>query len=177
MQSHVFQPLGMTNTGPDLANVADARRTQFYESDATGKFIVAPKVDCSSKWPSGGFLSTAEDLVRFGSAMVKPGFLQTNSGKMLFTSQTTTDGKPTHYGVGWFVGRTILYHGGDSIGGTSVLLLLPASHAAVAIVTNRGHLAIDDAPGRRSVTSKSDLNLVVLAQDLARQFASLFRDR
>jgi CubicO group peptidase (beta-lactamase class C family) len=173
MQSNVFLPLGLTNTGPDVADATDPRRTQFYESDAAGKFIVAPAVDSSYKWPSGGFLSTAEDLTRFGSALLQPGFLRADSLRMLFTSQTTTDGQPTHYGVGWFVGRTLLYHNGDSVGGTSVLLLQPASHTVVAIVCNRGHFVFGGTPGSPVITQKADLNLTATAQMLAQDFAPL----
>jgi len=162
MQANVLQPLSLTNTGPDLAGVTDPRRTQFYETDAAGNFIVAPPVDCSYKWPSGGFLSTAGDIARFGSAMSRPGFLQTNTLQILFTSQTAltaTNSRPTHYGIGWFVGRTILYHGGDSIGGTSMLLLLPARHTVVAILCNRGHLTFSGTPAHPVITPKTDLNL------------------
>jgi serine beta-lactamase-like protein LACTB, mitochondrial len=174
MQDNVFTPLGMTNTRPDLADVADPQRARFYETNTSGTFVVAPQVDCSYKWPSGGFLSTAEDLVRFGSAHLLPGFLKPESRKMLFTSQKTLDGTLTHYGVGWFVGRTLLYHKGDSIGGTSVLLLLPASRIVVAIVSNRGSLVFGDDAGRQLVSQHSDLNLVATAQKLANAFAPLF---
>lgn len=63
-------------------------------------FQVAPPVDNSYKWAGGGFLSSAEDLVRFGSALLGPGFLQQVSLDLLFTSQRTKDGQPTGYGVG-----------------------------------------------------------------------------
>jgi CubicO group peptidase (beta-lactamase class C family) len=174
MESNVFKPLEMTHTGPDLAGVADLNRAHFYEMDSSGKFIIAPKVDCSSKWPSGGILSTAEDLARFGSAISKSGFLKTESLKLLFTSQTTSDGKPTHYGVGWFLGQTLRYHEGDSIGGTSVLLLLPSFGTVVAIVSNRGHLVFNREFTHPAVTQKADLNMVKTAQKIAKTFAPLF---
>jgi serine beta-lactamase-like protein LACTB, mitochondrial len=173
MEDNVFKPLGMTNTRPDLAGVADPQRTQFYEEDSSGKFVTAPQVDCSYKWPSGGFLSTAEDLVRFGSAQLRPGFLKPESHKMIFTSQMTSEGVRTHYGVGWFVGHNILYHGGDSVGGTSILLMLPVSHTVVAIVSNKGHLVIDSAAGRPSSTQEASLDKVMAAtaKKLANAFA------
>ena len=116
MEDNVIKPLGLTNTCPDLAGVSDPQRTQFYETDPSGRFSVAPPVNLSFVWPAGGFLSTAEDLVRFGSAHLKRGFLKPESLRLLFCSQMTSAGTPTHYGVGWFVGRDVLHHGGDSIG-------------------------------------------------------------
>jgi serine beta-lactamase-like protein LACTB, mitochondrial len=173
MEDKVFKPLGMTNTGPDLAGAADPCRADFYETDASGKFIVAPRVDMSSKWPSGGLLSTADDLVLFGSALLRPGFLKPASAKLLFASQTTTDGKPVHYGVGWFIGRSIVYHGGDSVGGTSVLMLHPASRTAVAILCNKGHIILDTQSKPPVMTQKSDLSLITTAQKIAQTFAPL----
>jgi serine beta-lactamase-like protein LACTB len=173
MADNVFKPLGLTNTGPDLAGAADPQRTQFYERDSSDQFIPAPPVDSSYKWPSGGFLSTSEDLVRFGSALLRPGFLKPETRRMLFTSQATLDGKLTHYGVGWFVGQGVLFHEGDAIGGTAVLLLHPVSRTVVAIVCNRGNLVIGGSPDHPSMTQQPDLNLVATAVKLAKAFAPL----
>jgi len=156
MEGNVIVPLGMRNTRPDRTGVADSMRAQFYEVDANGSFVIAPMVDSSYKWPSGGYLSTAEDMARCGSAVLKPGFLKSESLQFLFISQRTNSGKITHYGAGWFVGRTILYHGGDSVGGTSVLLLRPSSKTVVAIAANRGHLTIGRASNSFSPANAAD---------------------
>ena len=147
MQSNVLQPFGLTNTVPDHAHVADPHRSQFYECDPAGNPVIAPPLDVSYKWPSGGFLSTAIDLVKFGSAMVAPRVLKPETHQLLFTSQTNSLGEPTHYGVGWFVGKTTLYHDGDSVGGNAVLLILPSAHVVVALAANRGHSAISEENG------------------------------
>jgi serine beta-lactamase-like protein LACTB len=172
METAVFKPLGMTNTRPDLAGVVDPQRTQFYETDAAGKFITAPKVDLSYAWPSGGFLSTSEDLARFGSAFLQPDFLKPESRRLLFISQKTSDGKLTHYGVGWFVGK-VAYHGGDSVGGTAILMLDPASRTVVAILSNRGHLAFGSENGRVKLVKLAD-GLVFNREKIAVQIIKLF---
>jgi serine beta-lactamase-like protein LACTB len=141
MDENVIHPLGLTHTRPDRKGVLDPDCTLFYESDAQGKFVVAPTVDNSHKWAGGGYLSTPEDLVRFGSALLQPGFLQDKSLALLFTPQKTSDGKPTVYGIGWFIdedphGHRILWHTGGSIGGTSVLLLHPETRTVFALVCN-----------------------------------------
>jgi serine beta-lactamase-like protein LACTB, mitochondrial len=172
MEAAVFQPLGMVHTRPDLAGVVDPSRTQFYETDAAGKFITAPKVDLSYAWPSGGFLSTSEDLARFGSALLQPGFLKQESRRLLFISQKTIDGKPTHYGVGWYVGK-VAFHGGDSIGGSSILLLDTSTRTVVAILTNRGHLALDNENGRIKLSKLAD-GLAFNREKIALQIVKLF---
>lgn len=175
MTEQVFRPLNLTNTIPDLADVTDPQRTHFYEEDVAGNFIPAPQVDSSYKWPSGGFLSTAEDLANFGSAMLKPGFLKPQSLKLLFTSQKTLDGTPTKYGLGWFIGRTVLYHEGDAVGGTSVLFLHPSSHIVVAIIGNRGSFIFNRDIPYLFASRKTDLHIaeVTAALKIIKIFASL----
>jgi CubicO group peptidase (beta-lactamase class C family) len=143
MEKNVLQPLGMTHTRADRKGVVDPDCTQFYQNDAQGKFVVAPTVDNSYKWAGGGYLSTPEDLVRFGSALLQPGFLKDTSLDLLFTPQKTSDGKPTPYGIGWVIsqdalGHRVLWHTGGSIGGTSVLVLHPETKTVFALVCNHG---------------------------------------
>jgi len=150
MEQNVFRPLEMKHTAPDLAGRDNADRTHFYLVKTGGSFETAPAVDNSYKWAGGGFLSTPEDLVRFGLAMLHPGFLKPESLKTMFTSQTNTIGKATGYGVGWFVrqdrsGHRVFMHSGGSVGGTSVLLLYPDSGVVLAMTSNCSSSPFDKA--------------------------------
>jgi CubicO group peptidase (beta-lactamase class C family) len=126
---------------PDDAQREIAERTQFYQRGDDGDFVPGPAVDNSYKWAGGGFLSTPEDLVRFGSALLQPGFLKRESLIQLFTSQKTRGGKETGYGIGWSIardtaGHVIYFHTGGSVGGSSVLLLHPESRTVLAMTAN-----------------------------------------
>lgn len=142
MQENVLKPLGMTHTHAERKDTPDPECTQFYRNGATpGKFVPEPSVDNSYKWAGGGYVSTPEDLVRFGSALLEPAFLSAKSLALLFTSQRTADGKPTGYGMGWFIredsrGHRILIHTGGSIGGTSFLMLHPETKTVLALACN-----------------------------------------
>jgi serine beta-lactamase-like protein LACTB, mitochondrial len=141
MQRHVFTPLGLIDTMPDENSEIIEQRSRFYDLNKNGADENAPYVDNSYKWAGGGFLSTPEDLVRFGLALLHPGFLTEDSLRLLFTSQKTTSGKETGYGIGWFVGKSqsgqrIYQHSGGSVGGTSQLILYPDSGVVVALTTN-----------------------------------------
>src|SRR6185503_14734213 len=102
MSRHVFKPLHMTSTAPDRNDSLIPNRTRFYDRGAAGAYVPSPIVDNSYKWGGGGFISTAEDLVRFGSAMLGPGLLKGATLELLFTAQHTTAGEETPYGIGWF---------------------------------------------------------------------------
>jgi serine beta-lactamase-like protein LACTB, mitochondrial len=141
MQKHVFTPMGLVHTTADQNTEIIEQRSRFYELDPAGHQENAPYVDNSYKWAGGGFISTAEDLVRFGSQLLQPGFLKAQTLQTMFTPQKTNSGEPIEYGVGWFIhksqsGKLIYEHSGGSVGGTSQLILYPESHIVVALVTN-----------------------------------------
>jgi serine beta-lactamase-like protein LACTB, mitochondrial len=156
MRKQVFAPLGMIHTAPDRNDSLIPDRTRFYDRDSAGRFAVARPVDNSYKWAGGGFVSTAEDLVKFGSALLQPGFLKAGTLELLFTSQRTAAGEPTGYGIGWFVttdslGHRWVFHGGGSVGGTTAFGVDRDSRVVVAILSNlteaplpRGILAVFD---------------------------------
>jgi CubicO group peptidase (beta-lactamase class C family) len=146
ISAHVFRPLGLAHTAPDRADSVIPDRTQFYDADSTGAYHVAPQVDNSYKWAGGGFVSTAEDLVKFGSALVAPGFLRPETLDLLFTTQRTSAGAETGYGIGWFLradslGHRWAFHGGSAVGGTAVFGLDRDARVVVAVLTN-----LSDAP-------------------------------
>ena len=102
MQRTVFGPAGMTHTGPDDAAAIVPGRAHFYtRDDETWTIVNAGFVDNSVKWAGGGFVSTAEDLVAFGNALLEGRLLKPETLRLLWTSQKTVDGKDTDYGMGW----------------------------------------------------------------------------
>ena len=151
MSRHVFKPLRMTATAPDKNDSLIPNRTRFYDRNIEGLYALSQPVDNSYKWGGGGFLSTAEDLVRFGSALLGPGFLKGATLELLFTPQHTTAGEATPYGIGWFVakdslGHRYVYHGGGSVGGTTAFGVDRDSRVVFALVTNLSDARL--APGR-----------------------------
>ena len=155
MQEKVFDPLGMNETYADDPRWIIPDRTRFYGTLSDGRVVNAPFVDNSYKWAGGGFISSVEDLVRFGSAHLEPGFLSQQALDLLFTSQRTSDGEETGYGIGWRVltfgelfpensdmrsspmaRLAVMQHGGSSVGGRAILLLIPEERMVVAALVN-----------------------------------------
>ena len=141
VQNQVFAPLQMKETVVDSVQAIVPNRTGFYLRNSSGELVNAPYMDISDRLPAGGFLSTSEDLVRFGSAMLVDGFLKAETRTLLFTSQKTADGKETGVGLGWRIakdaqGRRILHHGGESMGGRAFLLIYPEQKIVVAMLAN-----------------------------------------
>ena len=167
MQTLVFGPLGMTSTSPDRVEDIIPGRTRYYErtgGQATyrirkssrgngerGALLNAPYTDNSNKFPSGGYITTPDDLVTFGSAHLQPGFLKAETLRQLFTSQKTADGKATGYGMNWVIGADhdgvpTLRHTGSSVGGNSIILMYPKQKLVLAIQTNLTDSQLGEVP-------------------------------
>ncbi len=149
VQEFVFDPLGMENTYTDYVDSLIPFRTRFYTRSAVGKMIHAPMVDNSYKWAGGGFLSTTEDLVRFGNAHLPGGFLQDSTLKRWITPQRLEDGTSTNYGMGWRsgidgYGKPWYGHSGGSVGGVTQLLIYPKEEIVVAVLTNKSPVDYGD---------------------------------
>jgi CubicO group peptidase (beta-lactamase class C family) len=117
-------------------------RARFYtRADSVSPIVNAAWVDNSNKWAGGGFISTTQDLARFGQAMLDARILKRSTIDMLWTTQHTTAGTPTGYGIGWAVntdsaGRRSVSHSGGSVGGTALIVVYPKEQMVFAFLFN-----------------------------------------
>lgn len=150
MHENVFRPLGMRHTVADHTDSIIFGRTGFYVRNDDRQIVNAPYVDNSYKWAGGGFLSTPEDLLRFAYAHMTPGFLKPETVELMWTSQKTTAGEETDYGIGWSTGdrnsRRFVGHGGGSVGGSCSLFILRDDGVAVALTTNISSAGFSGVP-------------------------------
>jgi len=93
----VLRPLGLRNTRLDDGR---ATSTALYEVTSNRDAVAAPRVDLSNRFPSGGYLSSAEDLARFGSMVADSSFLTPPVQRMFFQTGRA-GGVSTSYGLGW----------------------------------------------------------------------------
>lgn len=140
MRERVLQPAGMTETVAEHTDSLIGHRGSQYVRGEDGRLLNAPWVDNSNKWAGGGYLSTAPDLVRYGSAYLDGSLLRPETVDLLWTSQKNTAGEDIGYGIGWFTGtrdgRRQVWHTGGAVGGSTMLLILPDERIVVAILTN-----------------------------------------
>ena len=144
----VLAPLRMTRTRLDEGGRIG--RARFYEVTSSRGAVPAPPIDLSDRFPSGGFLSTAEDLARFGIGITSRAFLSARTQSVLFTSQKTAAGQPTGYGLGFELGESpvgrVVGHTGNVVGGTSFIFVHPRSRVVVAMTTNIGFVTVARPP-------------------------------
>ena len=142
----------MTHTVPEFADSIIPFRARFYtRSDTIGPVINAQYVDNSYKWAGGGFLSTTEDLSHLGQLLLDGKLLKPATRDLWWTSQKTTDGKDTGYGIGWSVttdstGRVRVGHTGGAMGGTASLQIFPKEKLVIALLVNSDYTFISATP-------------------------------
>lgn len=145
----VFGPAGMRATVAERSDSTISALAAGYNLTPNGPQL-APRTDLSDRWPSGGFLSTAHDVARFGTRSVHGDWLSPRVRALLFTSMQLSDGQPTGVGFGWRVGadsagRVIYHHGGASTGGRAMLVVWRDQPLVVAITTNLSAARITEA--------------------------------
>jgi serine beta-lactamase-like protein LACTB len=154
MREAVLAPAHMSAT--TRATAPRATRATFYEAKDGGGVRLAPPIDLSDRLPAGGFLSTADDLARFGVALADGRLVSRQKAGMMFTSQRTTTGEETGYGLGFelqpsplglFVGHT-----GAVAGGTAGLLIHVKTGTVLALTSNLGYATAVSPPSPKPGT-------------------------
>jgi serine beta-lactamase-like protein LACTB, mitochondrial len=140
---HVLKPAGMAHTLVD--NVFDIlpHRARGYQK-VSGEVKNAVLMDSSYKIPGGGYVTTAEDLVRFAQALLDGKLLKPGSVAQMWTA-TKVSGKDG-YGLGFEVleGGKFVMHTGAQSGTTTELLIIPQAHSALAVLANMNNVQIRD---------------------------------
>ncbi|XP_032871029.1 serine beta-lactamase-like protein LACTB, mitochondrial [Amblyraja radiata] len=149
----LFNDLDMLRTVPDEHEPIIYNRARYYVYNEKGRLVNSPYVDSSYKWAGGGFLSTVQDLLKFGNVMLYSsqveeegqqtlllGYLRPATMSMIWSPVERTElswDRDGSYAMGWGVVeegqqwgqcrrlRQYLTHTGGSVGASSVLLILP----------------------------------------------------
>jgi serine beta-lactamase-like protein LACTB len=148
MREAVLAPAHMRET--TLASAPRAVRATFYEVEDSGGARISPPIDLSDRLPAGGFLSTADDLARFGVALTDGTLVGKETAAMMFRSQRTMAGEETGYGLGFEVHPSPLGlfvgHTGAVAGGTAALVIHVPTGTVLALTTNLGYATADSPP-------------------------------
>jgi serine beta-lactamase-like protein LACTB len=150
MRENIFKPAGMTHTYVDDVFAIILNRARGYRPRAFGVFNGENRpgslMDSSYKTPGGGFVSTAEDVVRFAIALLNGKLIKPETLAQMSVNQRTRDGKETGYGLGWYIGvgfvdsppadPDAINHGGVQSGFTAHLVTWPKKKLAISILAN-----------------------------------------
>lgn len=145
----IFKPLHMQNSMMDLSDTDIPNRTQFYKSSVLKKRVLASPVANEFKVGGGGFLSTSEDILKFGNEIIFPKIVSKKTLSEITTSQRLSSGNKTGYGIGFSVetskkGTPKYYHTGGGVGASSILLIYPEEELVITVLTNLTGVSMQD---------------------------------
>jgi len=155
MIRRVFEPAGMRHTRVDDPREIIPHRVCGYVLDPSGRLRNSIHDDMSNRLPAGGFVSTPEDLVRFGMAVLSGTLVSDSTRRLMMQVQKGPADPPQieGYGLGWAIGDWYgvqeVSHGGGTPQACALLYMLPARGFVLAVMMNlesvpdRGDLAGD----------------------------------
>lgn len=143
MQEEVFSKQGL-NIQPTSTRMIVKERAGGYVS--AGKDSLYNATDYIAFRPSGAFLSSIMELLKWEMLMQNGRLLSKENWQQMWADTARTDGtgpKLEYYGYGWrvtnFKNRLLVNHGGSLPGFRSVYYRFPADKTAVIILTNSDH--------------------------------------
>jgi CubicO group peptidase (beta-lactamase class C family) len=140
VRENVFKPARMEHTQADDFLAVVPHRTRWYHKDKAGVVRNAGVLDSSYKIPGGGLISSADDMARFEAAILADKLIQRSTRDLMWTILKPTEGKPSHYALGWFVaekfGSRTAGHTGGQQGTDTAFLVAPERRAGVVVLAN-----------------------------------------
>ncbi|HKP71004.1 MAG TPA: serine hydrolase [Pyrinomonadaceae bacterium] len=138
VKEHIFTPLGMNNSGYDLAGPIIPKRATGYQRGPNG-FINAPYIDMSLPYAAGSLYSTAEDLYIWDQALYTDKVVSAKSKELMY--------KPglENYGYGLGMGNRELSdktkvptigHSGGINGFSTNIIRFPGEKNLVVLLDN-----------------------------------------
>lgn len=140
IRENIFVPAGMERSRTDDVQDIIPNRARGYRLNLAGALENCAFTDTSNKIPSGGLVSTVEDLVKFVLALNQGVLVKPETREQMYTAQKTRDGQPAPCGLGFRIqespGLKWVAHVGDQPGVTAMLASLPAQGFSVVLITN-----------------------------------------
>ena len=141
-KSHSDRNQGQTGEGANFISTSEKQNlvTKFYTKGITG-FRKAIPIDNFYKLAGGGYLSTSEDIAKFGQAFLDKKVEISEEILNQFLTAQEVEGNSTYYGLGWQVsedskGKKFFGHVGNGVGGYSNFFVYPKEQLVFSILIN-----------------------------------------
>ena len=146
VETYISKPLGLTTLRPDYQWEEISHRAVGYRK-RIGAIVPSTNTDVSWKLGGGGFISSIGDLTRFAKGLLDPAFITPPMRALLWTTQTTSEGKKTNYGMGFGVkrvdeNRLLIEHNGAQEKTRTIMLVFPDDGIAVTVMTNSEYVKL-----------------------------------
>jgi CubicO group peptidase (beta-lactamase class C family) len=151
VREKIFKPARMAGIDVDETYRIIPNRSRGYRLNSDKVLTNCGLADTSYKIPGGGFVSRAEDLIKFVASIQTGILMKRETMNAMFTPQKFKDGNISGWGLGWstdtFEGRKRVGHSGGQQGITTHLTYFPAEGLSIAVLANLEQTRIGDFSG------------------------------
>ncbi|MBN2263220.1 MAG: beta-lactamase family protein [Prolixibacteraceae bacterium] len=142
LKEMILDSLNLSNTSADYPFLIVPNRSEAYTLDYLARLINANELNLTALSPVHGLLSTADDLNHFACQLLSPGFFNEESIGLFSNSHKLSNGVETGRSFGWMVfddakKRKIIAQIGNTIGGSSAIIICPEYNLVVTACTNK----------------------------------------
>lgn len=150
LKEYVTDTLKLSQTKVDNPFITIKGRTDFYDHNFISQNVNATTRDMRYRAPSQGLLSSAEDVVKFGNAVINSNLLSEESKAKMFEPTILYDNIPSKIAHGWLLlsdrsGNVMYGRSGAVTGCNSSILVYPDLDLIIACVTNL-NTGINESP-------------------------------
>jgi D-alanyl-D-alanine carboxypeptidase len=139
MRSHFFVPLGLRSASYCPSHATDPTYAAGYAL-TKGTIEPAAYLSMSHPYSAGALCMSVPDYLRWQTMLSRGEIVRPASYRMMSTSDTLTNGKPTNYGFGLFAGHLGTHreitHGGGINGFNTAQSWFPDDSLRVAVFAN-----------------------------------------
>ena len=148
LNKYLTDTLGLESTVVDNQFTTIKNRSDFYISNLITQVINATVWDMQYRAPSDGILSNAEDLVKFGNAILYSDYFSEEFKNLLFKQTYIQKDLSRNMSNSWINitdknGREAWGKSGSVNGGSAALLIYPEEKLVVAMATNLSSVSED----------------------------------
>ena len=140
LSADFFLRHGIRGFSLDDPLVLVSNRVRGYRIDDKGKPWNARVYDISIRYPSGGFVASAEDYLRFVILVSSGQVVASDTVQVMWAAQKLSDGSAAPFGLGWGVGELrgvrMVGHNGLLPGSTTFVRFFPDAGAGVVLACN-----------------------------------------
>ncbi len=140
LRQHIFAPAGMRDSGfvSDEWHFSDMARGYMMRE---GKIVSSPEFISGWAAGAGDIVSTAPDIVKWDDALLAGKVVPLSYVSMMRTSGSLASGKPTGYGMGWYIDKvaantTLIWHNGGTFGYSADNNTYPTQNEIIVVMDN-----------------------------------------
>jgi serine beta-lactamase-like protein LACTB, mitochondrial len=151
IRKNVTDTLHMLNTTPDNPFITIKGRSNFYDRNIVAQVVNALTMDFRYRQPAEGYLSTAEDLVKLGNALLFSPVLSDSVRHWMLTAPVNTENYQMNWGNGLMFlkfpdGKPFIASRGLVKSSGAMLIIIPDEKIVLGWLSNLND-DIEELPG------------------------------